>query len=324
MKQKKSLIDRFIAEPYKFSYVKAVNIAMTYAGSVRIKNQLRFSSKYTDVIQVTGVIDRDITLYTNLPCVFGIDGTLPDNYTEEYILYNRQSKRAIIDFFDIFHERIAQIQYKFLIQCDLPSATYPVEQSLAGRLMLYLSGYANVQDFYRSVKAYLPLQTIISGHSLFWRSNRSALGLKILLRDFFNLPITVEEFRGKILEIPCKEQTRIGTKLGKYNKLGYSAILDHKFYKIDDGITVTIGELEYEQYQNFLPKTAIKDRPFSNLAKLKELIRLYVPIDITVYIRIVLKSSMVNGTYLNGNYALGKNAFIMGHNKGEVYCEVLQ
>lgn len=321
-KESQSLIDSFIKAPYKFSYVKAVSVSIAHAGSVRIKSQLRFSSKYADVIQATGVKDKEITIYTNLPCVLGIDGTLPDNYTEKYVLYNRQSKGAIIDFFDIFNERIAQLQYKFSIQRDVKNAFYPVEKSLAGKLMQYLSGYASVRNFYRSVKAYLPLQTIISGHSLFWNSNRSAFGLKILLRDFFNLPIKVEEFRGKTLAVPVSNQTRIGTKLGKYNKLGYSAILDHKFYKVDDGITVTVEGLEYEQYLSFLPKTAIKDRPFSNLSKLKELIRMYVPADITVHIRILLKSGSVNGTYLNGNYALNKNAFIMGHNRGEVYSEV--
>ncbi len=323
MKKEIRLIDKFIAEPHKFSYVKALNVAIAYAGSARIKNKIRFSSKYTDIIQVSGVKDKDITLYTSLPCVFGIDGTLPDNYVEEYILYNRQSKGAVIDFFDIFNERIAQIQYKFLLQHDLPSASYPVEQSLAGRVMQYLSGYVSVQDLYKSIRAYLPLQVVISGHSLFWNSNRSILGLKILLRDFFNLPIKIEEFKGRILEVPISDHSRIGTKLGKYNKLGYSAILDHKFYKADDGITITIGELEYEQYISFLPKVAIKDRPFSKLAKLKELIRMYIPLDITVYIKILLKSGNVNGTYLNDSYALNKDAFIMGHNKGEVYSEVI-
>ncbi len=149
------------------------------------------------------------------------------------------------------------------------------------------------------------------------------MGLKILLRDFFNLPVEIVEFNGKVLEVPVSDQTRIGTKLGKYNKLGYSAILDRRFYKLDDGITVIIGELEYEQYLSFLPKIAVKDKPFSNLAKLKELIRMYVPLDVTVHVKILLKPGIVNGTYLNGNYVLNKNTFIMGHNRGEVYSEVI-
>ncbi len=318
-----SIINRLNSEPYKFSFVKAIDIAKSYADTVIIKNNLRFSSKYTDVVKIEGVKDKYIELYTNLQCVFGIDGILPDNYTEEYILYNTHSKQAVIDFFDIFHERIAKVQYKFLKRHDLSCASFPVEKSLAGKLMQYLSGYENANSFYRTIKAYIPLQTVISAHNLFWNSNRSALGLKVLLRDFFNLPIRVEEFRGRILEVPISDQSRIGTKLGKYNKLNFSAILDHKFYKADDGITVTVGELNYEQYLSFLPKISSKDKPFSNFAKLKELIRLYVPIGITVLIKILLKKGAVKNTYLNGNYALNKNSFIVGHNRGECYSEFI-
>ena len=321
--KKRSIIEQLTFEPYKFSYTKAIDVATAYAGKIKIKTNLTYSSKYSAIADITGVKDKYIELYVNQPGVFGIDGSLPDNYAEDYILYNRQSGQAISDFFNIFSGRMAWLYYKLLKRRDLTCTSCPVEKSLAGKLMLYLSGYTDVIDFYRSVKAYIPLQTVISAHSLFWKTNRSAWGLTILLRDFFNLPVKVEEFKGRVLEVPVSDQSRIGTKLGKYNKLNFTAILDRKFYKPDDGITVTVGELEYKQYLNFLPKTAMKDRPFSNLTKLKELIRMYVPANITVNIKILLKKGSVKNTYLNGNYALNKNTFIMGHNKGECYNEVV-
>ena len=318
-----SLIEKLILEPHKFSYVKAMDIAIKYSGNVHIKNNLRYSSKYSDIEKVEGIKDRYIEMYTNLPCAYGIDGTLPDIYVEDYILYNHQSKRAMIDFFDIFHSRIAQTQYKFLKYRDLSSATCPVEQSLVGKLMRNLSGYPTDRDFYRSIKAYLPLQIAISAHNLFWSTSRSTLGLKILLRDFFNLPIEIEEFQGRLLEIPVEEQSSMGIKMGKYNKLNVSAILDRKFYKPDDGINVIVGSLEYKQYLNFLPKISKRDKPFSNFAKLVELIRMYVPIDVTVNIKILLKPGKVGCTYLNKTYVLGRNTFIMGYNKGVVYNKTI-
>ncbi len=319
-----SIIEQLSLKPYMFSYVKAIDIATAYSDIVTIKNNLSFCSKYTDIAKIEGIKDKSIEIYTNLQCAFGMDGSLPDSYTEKYILHNIYSKHAVIDFFDIFHERIAQVHYKFLKKHDLPNASFSVEKSLAGQLMQQLSGYTDAKDFYRSIKAYIPLQAVISAHNLFWNSNRSAFGLKVLLRDFFDVPIEVEELRGRILEVPISDQSRIGTELGKFNKLNFSAILDRKFYKADDGLTVIVGELGYTQYQSFLPKTDKKDKPFSNLAKLKELIRLYVPSDITVNIKILLKKGCVKNTYLNGNYALNKNSFIMGHNTGECYSEIIR
>ena len=303
--------------------MKAIDIATAYAGTIKIKNSLRFSSNYSDILSIEGVKDNDIELYTNLPSILGIDGTLPDVYVENYVLYNRNSKQAVLDFFDIFHERIAQLTYMFLKRHDLSCISQQLDKTQIGQIMLKLSGYQESKDFYDAITSNIPIQFAIASHNLFWQVSRSAFGLKVLLSSFFEVPITINEFYGKMMKVNIDDQTRIGTISGKYNVLNISAILDRYAWNAMDGILIIVGPLKFNKYIEFFPKMSAKDRPFSLLQKMKDLINIYTPIGIRVHLKVVLDSCEVPGTLLNRSKRLGKDAFVFGNSKECSFTEVL-
>ena len=304
----KSLINTLIFEPYKFSLLKALDLSNIYSDTVIIKNNLSFSSKYSTIQKVEGVKDGYIELHINFPSIIGINGTLPDIYVEKYLLYNLYTKDAVKNFFDIFHRCGVNAFYKISKQYNPISC-----KSSIIKILLQLSGYGSIDEFHEAINSTnIPIQLPISTHNLFWNENRSAYGLKLLLSHFFNVNIEVHEFCETLIELPIDEQTRIGTNHGRYNVLGISSILDRFSWDTTSKIMVLVGPLPLEQYIQFLPKMAKNDRRFSLLQRIEELIKLYVPFNITVSLKIMLDTSIVNGTLLNRSKALNKDAFLFG------------
>ncbi|MBR1944068.1 MAG: type VI secretion system baseplate subunit TssG [Alphaproteobacteria bacterium] len=322
--QYKTLIETLTFEPHKFSLVKALDLSNLYSDTLIIKNSLSFSSKYSTIQKVEGVKEGYIELYTNFPSIIGINGTLPDIYVEKYSLYNLYTKEAIRDFFDIFHSCGINAFYKISKQYN-PSCSNNISyKSFIGKILLQLSGYSSAEEFYEAIhNTNIPMQLPISTHNLFWNENRSAYGLKLLLSSFFNVNIEVQEFCEKLIELPVDEQTRIGTTHGKYNKLGISSILDRFSWDTTSRIMVIVGPLQFEKYIQFLPKINNQDRKFSLLQKMEELIKLYVPFDIEVYLKIILDTSIVNGTFLNRSKALNKDSFLFGKTKDICFVKLL-
>ena len=311
--KQKTIIDTLIFEPYKFSLVKAIDISKIYSDFVIIKSNLHFSAKYSAIQKVEGIKDGYVELYTNFVSVIGIDGTLPDRYVEQYVLYNLYSKNAVKDFFDIFHSCGINVFYKISKQYNPACSNNISYKSLIGKILLQLSGYNSADDFYKAINyTDIPLQLPISAHNLFWNENRSAYGLKLLLSSFFDVNIKVEEFYPKLIELPEDEQTRIGTKYGQYNELGVSAILDRFTWDTESKILVIVGPLPFDKYIQFFPKKFKTDKKFSLLQKMEELIRLYVPFNIDVLLKVMLDKSIVNGTFLNSSKSLNKDAFLFG------------
>lgn len=322
-----NLLEKLIYNPGNFSFVKAVDVASEICGAdfVELKANVNFTSKYTELSIIEGLKDKIAKLHVNDTGITGINGALPDCYTEEYVLYNRASKDAVTDFFDIFNERILSLRYTYFKRQNIETLSQPIEQTVVGNIIFCLSGF----DFFEIFKsqiipqnrdisektppgcAGIPEQFKISVQNLFWRYTRSSSGLRAMLSSFFKVPIEIRQFEGKFIKTIPGTQTIIGRN-GKYNGLGRESILGDKIWDTTNGITILVGALNFEQYMKFLPKSSAQDQKFSALEKMKEIVRLYVPHGISVTLHFFLDECLVKKTALNGVNRLNKDAFISG------------
>lgn len=320
--RRQSIIDKLAFESYKFSLIKAIDVLKLHSDVLIIKNNLSFSSKYSTIYKVEGIKEKYVELYTNFVSVIGINGSLPDAYVEKYILYDLKSKDSIRDFFDIFHSCSVNVFYKISKKYNPACSNNISYKSIIGKILLQLSGYESSDDFYKAINySDIPLQLPISAHNLFWNENRSVYGLKKLLQDFFEINIKIEAFYPKLIEIPIEEQTKIGTRDCQYNELGVSATLDRFSWDTTSKILIIVGPLPFNKYIEFLPKRSRKDRKFSQLQKMEELIRLYVPFYINILLKVVLNRSTVSGTFLNRLKSLNKDAFLFGKTKNVFFIK---
>lgn len=326
-KKKPTLYDNLIYNGHRYSLVKAIDISLSIQkilfnnfekeinDCVRIRSNLAFQSKYTDICSIEGVKDGVIEIVINNSGFAGIEGTIPDPYIEQYILYNRISKQAILDFFDIFNHAVVMTRYFFDKKHVAECLSVRANNSLIGRIISSISGF----DFYGADSGkemdLLPSQFKISAQNLFWRYSRSADMLKILLSSLFDADIAVEQFVGGLTnEAPYDDLTRIGVIDKKHNALGKTTLLGSKTWDSTLGIIINVRDLSLNQYIDFLPKASEKDNKFSKLTKIKEIIKMYIPSNIKAKLVFTMKRENVHGAYLNGIGRLNKDLFIGGVN----------
>lgn len=299
------LIDKFVTKPCEFSFTKALDVAFAYSETVVIKSNVNTSSKYSHISSIDIISKEYMEVHMNLPTIWGIDGAMPDVYWEKYILYNKQFKHAILDFFNIFSVRLAVFIYKYHKLHNLECSSSNINSSFIYKALSNLS----VLD--------------VNFHGFFWPISKSAHGLQCILQAVFNVAVKVIEFQEKKIKIQDQDRTKIGIKRGQYNCLGQSAILGSYFYYPLGSIRILIGPLPFNQYIKFLPKKSKRDDKYSLLHKLKNLIKSYISCNITVYLKIILDTSEVPHTLLNGTKRLDYDAFIVGTTRNISYNTVL-
>ncbi|MBR1479696.1 MAG: type VI secretion system baseplate subunit TssG [Alphaproteobacteria bacterium] len=310
-----SLFKKLVFSPEKFSFVKAVDVAISVCGSefVKLKSQVNFSAKFSDVSAIDGLLDGIGEIHTNIGGIAGYDGALPDCFTEKFLTFNKNSRTAITDFFDMLNNRMLSLRYSYSKRLDTASLSVPVERAVIGRIIFSLSGLG----WNAAENTCLPEQFRISAQNIFWSSTRSSSGLKTLLSSFFRVPISIEQFCGGFVEVSKDEQTVIGSSVCRYNRVGKSCILGNKVWDAAKGIRIHIGALKYEDYLRFLPKKTMADRDASPLQKMKTMVKMYVPYGIDVSLHFHLERCSVDETLLNGAKRLNKDAFITGIHRTE-------
>ncbi len=298
---------KLVYSSYDFTFTKSIDSIkkIVPTSNIDIKSTLRFIQNYSDIDNIEGLMDGVCEITTNLP---GIENVLPDSYVEDYLLYNKISRNALKDFFDLFNNRFYQLRYKFSKKLETRHQSVPVQESVIGKIIKNLTTTTSRGQDPRV----LPLQFQISAQNIFWHRARSAEHLRVLIKDFFEVPVRIKEFIGKFIEADQSEQTTIGTNLGRFNKVGYSAILGNKFWDSTKYLEIEIGPLEFAKYMQFLPKHNSFDNAYSHLRKLKELVRIYVDSGISVRLKFKLKPEILKSFRLNQTARLNKEAFIPG------------
>lgn len=299
------LIDKFMHHPYEFSFTKALDVAFTFSQTVVIKSNINTSSKYSLISSIDTISREYMEIHMNIPTIWGIDGAMPDVYWEKYILYNKQFKEPIFDFFNIFSVRLILFLYNYHKLHNLECVSSTINSSFIYEILSNLSNLS------------------VNFHGFFWPVSKSAYSLKCMLRAVFNVNVQIIEFQKKKIKIQNKDRTKIGKTTGRFNCLGRSAILGDYFYYPLGTMQILIGPLPFEKYITFLPKNSKRDDKYSLLYKLKSLIKMYVSSNIFVYLKIILDTSNVGWTILNGTKRLDYDAFIFGATKNISYNTVL-
>ena len=322
--KKQSLLDQLIFFPEKFCFSKAVDVALLSQGiflqnlsyeaikKIELKSSINFSSKYSDIKCVEGIKDGNVEISTNLHGIAGIEGSLPDVYTENFVLYNRNSKKEIIDFLDIFNGRFLAMRYLFLKKYDISCSSESLEDSAIGKMLFSLAGFDSFRKSGLS-KSLVPEQIKVSCQNFFWKYSRSSEGLRAILSGFCKFPVSIKQFSGKFVDVGKDSQTALGQSLGQYNVLGKDSFLGHKVWDQMDGIDIFVGPLDFESYLKYLPRKSALDQKLSPLEKFKNIIREYVPFGTSVNIHFKLSQCFIKELRLLGTNALNKDAFTFGN-----------
>lgn len=189
--------------------------------------------------------------------LIGSQGVLPFHYTE-FLQDRRFTGRdtAAADFFDLFLHRLVSFFYR---AWEKHSIAVQYEQALTGRaeensdLKQYLFDLIGVgTDGLRSQAPSLEGQALIFYSGLNAQRPHSASALEGMLGDYFQVPVRVEQFRGKWFVLDPSEYSDIQTN-GAQNRLGEGATAGDAVWHPQARIRLHLGPLTWKQFRSFLP-----------------------------------------------------------------------
>jgi type VI secretion system protein ImpH len=226
----------------------------------------------------------------------GPAGVLPHHYTAMLLRRLRLKDPSLRDFLDLFNHRLVSLFFRAREKYCLP-ASYerarceparaepdPTTQALyclVGLGTSGLRGRLSIDD-----EAFL----YFSGH--FSHSPRSAIALECMLRDYFCLPLQVEQLQGQWLYLStddCAQMPSAANPLGANNEIGVNVVVGERIWDVQSKFRLRIGPLTYAQFRRFMPDG-------DSLRPLCEMVRSYVGPEFDFDVQPVLRPEQVPWT----------------------------
>lgn len=260
--------------------------------------------------------------------LLGPNGVLPRHYTELLLTHERDAgaareKFAARDWFDLFNHRFISLfyraweKYRFFIPFEhtrgrsgkddplasmvlslaglrLPSPERSHPDPLSRRLVVgWPRDHEDVPR--RETLAQVEDLAIVYYSGFFIHRPRSALGLELLLRDYFDLPVKIIQFQGQWLYLEPPNQSRL--EAGKNNRLGVDVVAGSRVWDVQSKFRVQVGPLSYTAFAEFLPDTsAVAER--KRIFLLFHLVRLYAGLEFDFDVQLVLLAAEIPSCHL--------------------------
>jgi type VI secretion system protein ImpH len=182
--------------------------------------------------------------------LLGPNGPLPlhlTDYTRERILHGGDATFA--RFLDVFNHRFLSLFYRAWAQAQ-PCIMH--DRPGEDRFPIYVGALFGLGSSRVRHRDAVPDAAKLFHAGLLARQVRNRDGLESLLQDYFKVPVRVEEFSGRWLDIAAADQSRLGAHDGSA-MLGSGAVLGTRTWDRQHSIRVAMGPLDLKRYECFLP-----------------------------------------------------------------------
>jgi type VI secretion system protein ImpH len=261
--------------------------------------------------------------------LYGTTGVLPVHYTQMLMDLVRDlprmspERRALRDWLDLFNHRFTSLffraweKYRFYIPYERGEAAKPEPDTFTLAMLSLLGlgstshqnrllvrdagattrdvdwGYDPATRAQDSALARIDDLGLLYYAGFFVQRPRNATNLRLMLADYFRLPVEVRQFQGQWLGVPQASQTR----LGELGTLGIDAIAGERVWDVQSRFRVRLGPLTYPQFEDLLPDPApVRDRKTFFLVA--QLARLYAGGEYDFDVQLVLAPPEVPEAHL--------------------------
>ena len=233
--------------------------------------------------------DRSVAVYAgqaqmgvNFLGLAGIQGPLPLPYTEMLKERMRDGDTIMQDFLDMFNHRLLSLMYR-IRETRRVGFRYTKPGSDADEFANYLYALIGLGTPHLRGRMSIDDRALFQYAGLLANETRSADGLESILRDYFQIPVVVEQFVGRwhcLDEGDCM-------RLGKQNhSLGSMFVLGRRVYDVQSQIGLEIGPVAYQTLVDFLPGG-------ESYWPLRDLVRFYTRDEVGVMVRVRIKRDQV-------------------------------
>jgi len=262
--------DRLFAEPYSFEFVQAVRLLQTFYPNrkpvglfsspdseiVRFGARAVLTFPASEVHELDERPGRAPLMRVNFIGLIGPLGVLPLYYTELVSERLRERDRVLRDFLDIFHHRIISLFYrawqKYRFQVGF-------EQGRGDAFSQYLLDITGLGTKGLQRRQQIRDVSFLYYAGLLAQQPRSAEALRLILHDYFEVPVSVEQFLGAWYQLDESSQCNLEDAFESCQQLGFGAVVGDEIWDPQSRVRIVLGPLSLKRYLDFLPSgTAFK------------------------------------------------------------------
>jgi type VI secretion system protein ImpH len=226
--------------------------------------------------------------------LLGPNGALPLHLTELARDRVRNSgDPTLIRFLDVFHHRLIALFYRAWARAQ---PTVSIDRSERDRFALYIGAFVGLAENRMRGRDAVPDAAKLAFAGLLGRGVRNADGLVAILRDFFRVPVAIQQWVAHWMALPESLRTRLGDP--QVCGLGVTAVAGSRVWDLQSRFRVIVGPLSYSDYERFLPGG-------DSYRKLGDWIRNYVGFELKWDARLKLEAQQVPPLLLGYSGRLG-------------------
>ena len=226
-------------------------------------------------------------------------GVLPQIYAEMVQRADRLRNTSVSAFLDMFNHRLASLlvrageKYRLglLVQRAATQAGVLSNADPASAAMLAVAGFGTP---HLRGRLSVPDEVLLYYAGLFAGRNRPAGALAAMLADYLDLPVRVEQFSGRWVQVTPEEQTCL-TRPGapsRFGALGIDTVAGNRIWDVAGNFRVVVGPVGREAMRDLMP-----DEP--GLRRLVDLVRAFAGLDLGFDVQVILKRDEVPDLALN-------------------------
>jgi len=258
------LEERLRAEPYLFEFFQAVRLLERFlpdkvevgkfappaAEVARFRANSTLIFPASEIQALTWPARGPVEMRVNFMGLTGPEGVLPLAYTAFLTERKRAGDSSPADFFDIFNHRIVSLffqawqKYRFWIAYERGER----DQFSHHLLDLIGLGTPGLQD-----RQAVPDDSLLYYSGLLAQHPRSAVALKQILSDYFDVPVEVEQFAGGWYRLDRSDQCSFEGRNSYSEQLAVGAVVGDEVWDQTARVRIKIGPLSLDQYMDFLP-----------------------------------------------------------------------
>lgn len=214
-----------------------------------VNNQLAFPA--SQIQQIDYRDDAPAAMKVNFMGLTGPMGVLPYSYSELILEQLRAKDATLPDFFDIFNHRLISLFYRAWEKHHFP-VTYRLgdEDRFTHHLLDLIGlGTTGLQE-----RQSVPDDAFLHYVGLLGEQSRSASALEAILRDYFEVPVEVEQFTGAWYRLDRKTQFCMQEQDSESEQLGKGAVVGDEVWDQQSSVRIKLGPMGLERYCDFLPQ----------------------------------------------------------------------
>ncbi len=258
------LAARLRAEPFCFEFFQAVRLlerlfpnrkavgefARPADEVVRFHAHPSLSFPASEVQSLAESDGGQPAMTVNFMGLIGPGGMLPLHYTELMVARAAARDHTLQDFFDLFQHRMVSLFYQAWLKYRFQFRLEQGEFDAFSHYLLDLVGLGTrgLQD-----RQKLDDDSLLYYAGLLSQQPRSATALRLLLSDYFEVPVEIEQFVGAWYRLEVNAQCCFEQGPAESRQLGVGAVVGDEIWEPQARVRIVLGPLTLSRYLDFLP-----------------------------------------------------------------------